>query len=43
MIEWQVRMPESYIPQLAALAPESGAYMNEVRLPQTWLRLLLEG
>ncbi len=32
MIEWQHKMTEKYIPQLTALAPHSGAYMNEVSL-----------
>lgn len=30
MIEWQEKMTNNYIPQLTALAPESGCYANEV-------------
>ncbi|KAL3447689.1 hypothetical protein BJX65DRAFT_90227 [Aspergillus insuetus] len=29
MIEWQRKMTEEYVPRLSALAPDSGAYLNE--------------
>ncbi|GME28821.1 FAD/FMN-containing isoamyl alcohol oxidase MreA [Neofusicoccum parvum] len=34
MIEWQDKMTDNYIPQLTALAPESGAYLNEADFRQ---------
>ncbi|KAL3455908.1 hypothetical protein BJX64DRAFT_271512 [Aspergillus heterothallicus] len=34
MIEWQRKMTEDYVPRLAALAPESGAYLNEADFRQ---------
>ncbi|KAI0758134.1 FAD/FMN-containing isoamyl alcohol oxidase MreA [Fomes fomentarius] len=34
MVEWQHKMTEQYIPQLIALAPNSGAYMNEADFRQ---------
>ncbi|EKG20464.1 Berberine/berberine-like protein [Macrophomina phaseolina MS6] len=34
MVEWQDKMTNNYIPQLTALAPESGCYLNEADFRQ---------